>query len=124
MGSEVAGVGHRGLGGKGSMRLQALLASLCTSKGAELSRGWGHTVTAGPGWRLRAKMQDGQASDHNRWLDHGPRCSRAWSRAASGQASARQQVVAVPANSVFLSQSVNHSGTLLIPAQPFHLALI
>lgn len=81
-------------GGNGSTGLQAMLASLCTSEEAELSRGWGQTVTTGPGWRLRAKMQDGQALDHNRWLDHGPSCSWAWSRAASGHASVRQQAVA------------------------------
>lgn len=89
LGIEVAGVGHRGLRGKGFHELQAMLASLCTREEAELSRGWGQTVTAGPGWRLRAKMQDGQASDHNRCLDHGPRCPRAWSGAASGHASPR-----------------------------------
>lgn len=36
-------------GGKGSAGLQAMLLSLRRSEEAEPSRGWGRTVTAGPG---------------------------------------------------------------------------
>lgn len=58
LGREVAGVvATEAWGGEVSVRVQAMF---CMIKEAELSRGWGQTVTAEPRQRLRAKMQDGQ----------------------------------------------------------------
>lgn len=67
-------------GGKGSAGLQAMLLLLRLSGEAELSRGWGRTVTAGPGqaqsqavgWTgLRPQQVSGPWADISLGLEQG-----------------------------------------------------